>query len=108
MIPFVEIPTHLHSIAFNRDATPSELLQIVLAFGILWFVVFNIAGRILHKLSFGTKWLRESCERDYERGGKEQMKSFGIECSKEDAVEKAMNGMLSVLNVEDGTNIVRR
>jgi len=89
---FTELCDHLHTIAFNKDATAYELMQIVLSFSVFWFIVFDIAGRILLKLTYDKPLLKSACEREYERSDmKEWIEySHGMDYSKEQAIDDMM------------------
>ena len=87
MISVADIPSHLQKIAFNEDASAFELLQIALAFGLLWFVVFSIVGEILGRWSYSKQWLIDSVEREYERNTKKFLDDAGVVHKKEDQIE---------------------
>ena len=91
MLPFNEYYNCLHEIAFNEDATVRELLVIVAAFAIFWGIFNAVAKPTLRALTYGKPWLRASCEREYERGGKEGREALGMSAgNKEDDINEMM------------------
>lgn len=82
---------HLSKIIFDEDATAADLMTIVFAFGILWYVVFYIIKRILRPLVHNKPWLIKALERDYERSGKKMIEDLNIQFTKEEFIAWAMN-----------------
>ncbi|KAL7471011.1 hypothetical protein ACHAXS_013526 [Conticribra weissflogii] len=82
---------HFKSIVFDENATASELIVIVLAFAILWYIIFAIVKAIIRTLVHNKPWLKQALERDYERSGKRMLEEIGLEFTKEEAIEFTMN-----------------
>lgn len=72
---------------FNEDATCIDLILVVLALAVFWFVVFYVAAAIIRPLTHGKPWIVAAGERDYERGGKELWENLGIPMTKAEFVE---------------------
>ena len=76
---------------FNEDATAADLLFLVLALAVFWFVIFYVAAAIIRPIVFNKPWLVAAGERDYERGGKELYEKLGIPKTKQQFVEMFMD-----------------
>jgi len=87
MISVPDISNHLRKIAFNEDASAFELFQIAFAFGLLWFVVFSVAGDVLGRWSYSKQWLIESCEREYDRNTKKFLDDNGVVHTREGQID---------------------
>lgn len=81
----------LRRIAFDENATAFKLFIIVLAFAILWYIIFAIVKAIIRPLVHNKPWLKQALERDYERSSKKMFKEIGLEFTKEEAIEYTMN-----------------
>lgn len=87
MISVTDISNHLRKIAFNEDASAFELFEIAFAFGLLWFVVFSVAGDVLGRWSYSKQWLIESCEREYDRNTKKFLDDNGVVHTREGQID---------------------
>lgn len=89
----MNLPVNTDVIAtiFNEDATFLDLLALVLALAVFWFVVFAIAAAIIKPLVVGKPWLIAAGERDYDRGGKELWENIGSPKTKEEFVVSFMD-----------------
>ena len=76
---------------FNEDATFLDLLALVLALAVFWFVIFAIAAAIIKPLVMGKPWLIAAGERDYDRGGKELWENVGAPKTKAEFVVSFMD-----------------
>ena len=80
--------SRLVDIAFDEDATASELFLVVLAFAAAWFVLFYVAKSIIRPLVHDQQWLREALERDYERSNtKKMLADLKISMTKEECID---------------------
>ena len=89
----LDTPSYLIELAFKEDATAIELLYIALGFAIVWAIIFTLSRPILSYFTYGKQWLYDSCERHYNRGGRDEMESIGMiekHWSKDEVIEKMM------------------
>ena len=93
MLPteFQAIKQDLLTIVFDDDPTIKDLFRVVVAFAILWFIVFSIIKITLRPLIHNKKWLLRAIERDYERGAKKTIKDLNISMTKEEFIEFTMS-----------------
>ena len=91
MLSLNEIQTHLTAIVFNDEATIKGLLHVVIAFAVLWFIVFAIVKAVIRKLiGPNPKWLIHAIDKDYERGGKKALKELQINMTKSEFITFAL------------------
>lgn len=91
MLSLNEIQKHLTAIVFNDEATISGLLHVVIAFAVLWFIVFAIVKAVIRKLiGPNPKWLIHAIDKDYERGGKKTLKDLQINMTKSEYITFAL------------------
>lgn len=75
---------------FDEDATAQDLLRVVAFLAVFWAVFFMLLSALLGPLVHGKPWLVAAGERDYEHGGKELYKQFGMDLSSKQFVEQFM------------------
>ena len=91
MLSLSEIQKHLTAIVFNDEATIKGLLHVVIAFAVLWFIVFAIVKAVIRKLiGPNPKWLIHAIDKDYERGGKKTLKDLQINMTKSEYITFAL------------------
>ena len=75
--------TMIHSMllekAFESNPTALDLIQLVLAFAVLWTVIFLIVGESIRKMVYQKPWLVAAGEKDYERNAKKMYADLGLE-----------------------------
>ena len=82
-----EIQKHLITIAFDEEATIKDLFHVVVAFAILWFIVFAIVKAVVRKLiGPNPQWLVNAIEKYYERSGKKMLKDLQIKRTKSEYI----------------------
>ncbi|KAL7553339.1 hypothetical protein ACHAWF_016614 [Thalassiosira exigua] len=89
--PIKGISFRLVDIAFDDNATASQLLLIVVAFAFAWFVIFSVAKALIRPLVHNKPWLLDALERDYERSAKKMLAELNIKMTKEEAISWTMN-----------------
>jgi len=91
MVSLNEIQQHLTAIVFNDEATIKGLLHVVIAFAVLWFIVFAIVKAVIRKLiGPNPKWLIHAIDKDYERGGKKTLSDLQINMTKSEYITFAL------------------
>jgi hypothetical protein len=86
MLSSSDIKQHLVTIIFDDSPTIRDLFWVVVAFAILWFIVFTIVKAVLRPLIHNKKWLLEAIEREYERSGKKTIKDLKINMTKDEYI----------------------
>jgi hypothetical protein len=86
-----DIKQRLITIIFDDSPTIKDLFYVVIAFAILWFIVFSTVKAIIRPLIHNKKWLLEAIERDYERGGKKLVKDMNLNMTKDEFIAWAAN-----------------
>mmetsp|Transcript_633 Transcript_633/g.1029 ORF Transcript_633/g.1029 Transcript_633/m.1029 type:complete len:383 (-) Transcript_633:1580-2728(-) len=84
------IKHNLLSIIFNDDPTVKDLLYVVVAFAILWFIFFSTVKAIIRPLIHNKKWLIDAISKDYDRGAKKQLQDLKVDMTKDEFIAFAV------------------
>ena len=74
-----DIRQHLITIIFSDEPTVRDLFSLVVAFAIIWFIVFSAVKTIVRPLIHNKKWLLDAMSKEYERHAKKQLEELNIE-----------------------------
>eukprot|EP00574_Skeletonema_japonicum_P003576 CAMPEP_0201714042 /NCGR_PEP_ID=MMETSP0593-20130828/662_1 /ASSEMBLY_ACC=CAM_ASM_000672 /TAXON_ID=267983 /ORGANISM="Skeletonema japonicum, Strain CCMP2506" /LENGTH=385 /DNA_ID=CAMNT_0048203267 /DNA_START=26 /DNA_END=1183 /DNA_ORIENTATION=- len=90
MISPQDIKQHLITIIFSDEPTVRDLFSLVVAFAIIWFIVFSAVKTIVRPLIHNKKWLLDAMSKEYERHAKKQLEELNMDMTKDEYIAFSM------------------